>query len=216
LARFRAGARAARKLQATGGQHMSGLIEINAELRQDVGKGASRRLRRAGQSIPAVIYGGGKDAVSITLNSNQLGKAMQNEAFYSQVLSVVIGPDSEQAVVRDLQRHPVNERVMHVDFLRVRADQILQVSVPIHFVNEDQCIGVKQGGGSIEHLLNEIEVACLPGNLPEFIAVDLTNLNVGQSVHLSDLVLPPGVSVVALAQGSDHDQSVVSVRAARA
>ncbi len=195
---------------------MSGLIEINAELRQDVGKGASRRLRRAGQSIPAVIYGGGKDAVSITLNSNQLGKAMQNEAFYSQVLSVVIGPDSEQAVVRDLQRHPVNERVMHVDFLRVRADQILQVSVPIHFVNEDQCIGVKQGGGSIEHLLNEIEVACLPGNLPEFIAVDLTNLNVGQSVHLSDLVLPPGVSVVALAQGSDHDQSVVSVRAARA
>ncbi len=195
---------------------MSGLIEINAELRQDVGKGASRRLRRAGQSIPAVIYGGGKDAVSITLNSNQLGKAMQNEAFYSQVLSVVIGADPEQAVVRDLQRHPVNERVMHVDFLRVRADQILQVSVPIHFVNEDQCIGVKQGGGSIEHLLNEIEVACLPGNLPEFIAVDLTNLNVGQSVHLSDLVLPPGVSVVALAQGSDHDQSVVSVRAARA
>ena len=195
---------------------MSGLIEINAELRQDVGKGASRRLRRAGQSIPAVIYGGGKDAVSITLNSNQLGKAMQNEAFYSQVLSVVIGAGSEQAVVRDLQRHPVNERVMHVDFLRVRADQILQVSVPIHFVNEDQCIGVKQGGGSIEHLLNEIEVACLPGNLPEFIAVDLTNLNVGQSVHLSDLVLPPGVSVVALAQGSDHDQSVVSVRAARA
>lgn len=195
---------------------MSGLIEINAELRQDVGKGASRRLRRAGQSIPAVIYGGGKDAVSITLNSNQLGKAMQNEAFYSQVLTVVIGADPEQAVVRDLQRHPVNERVMHVDFLRVRADQILQVSVPIHFVNEDQCIGVKQGGGSIEHLLNEIEVACLPGNLPEFIAVDLTNLNVGQSVHLSDLVLPPGVSVVALAQGSDHDQSVVSVRAARA
>ncbi|MFM8353471.1 MAG: 50S ribosomal protein L25/general stress protein Ctc [Gammaproteobacteria bacterium] len=195
---------------------MSVRIEINAELRQDVGKGASRRLRRAGESIPAVIYGGGKAPVSITLNSNQLGKAMQNEAFYSQVLSVSIGADAEQAVVRDLQRHPVNERVMHVDFLRVRADQILQVSVPIHFVNEDQCIGVKQGGGSIEHLLNEVEVACLPGNLPEFIAVDLTQLNVGQSVHLSDLVLPAGVTVVALAQGSDHDQSVVSVRAARA
>ncbi|MFM7121720.1 MAG: 50S ribosomal protein L25/general stress protein Ctc [Gammaproteobacteria bacterium] len=195
---------------------MSVRIEINAELRQDVGKGASRRLRRAGESIPAVIYGGGKTPVSITLNSNQLGKAMQNEAFYSQVLSVSIGADAEQAVVRDLQRHPVNERVTHVDFLRVRADQILQVSVPIHFVNEDQCIGVKQGGGSIEHLLNEVEVACLPGNLPEFIAVDLTQLNVGQSVHLSDLVLPAGVTVVALAQGSDHDQSVVSVRAARA
>lgn len=195
---------------------MSGRIEINAEARQDVGKGASRRLRRAGASIPAVIYGGGKAPQSITLNVNQLGKAMQNEAFYSQVLSVVIGSETEQAVVRDLQRHPVNERVTHVDFLRVRADQILQVSVPIHFLNEDQCVGVKVGGGSIEHLLNEVEIACLPGNLPEFIGVDLTGLNVGQSVHLSDLVLPEGVTIVALAQGSDHDQSVVSVRAARA
>jgi len=194
---------------------MSEQIKINAELRQDVGKGASRRLRRAGASIPAIIYGGGKAPVNITLNVNQLGKAMQNEAFYSQVLAVAIGDTTEQAVVRDLQRHPASEKVLHVDLLRVQADHLLQVRVPIHFVNEDKCVGVRQGAGSIEHNLNEVAIACLPGNLPEFIAVDLTNLNVGQAIHLSDLVLPEGVTVVALTQGAGHDQSVVSVRAPR-
>jgi large subunit ribosomal protein L25 len=194
---------------------MSEQIQINAELRQDVGKGASRRLRRAGASIPGIIYGGDKQPVNITLNVNQLGKAMQNEAFYSQVLNVVVGDTAEQAIVRDLQRHPASEKVLHVDFLRVQADHLLQVRVPIHFVNEDKCVGVRQGGGSIEHNLNEVEVACLPANLPEFVAVDLTDLNVGQTIHLSDLVLPEGVTVVALALGSDHDQSVVSVRAPR-
>jgi large subunit ribosomal protein L25 len=194
---------------------MSEQIQINAELRQDVGKGASRRLRRAGASIPGIIYGGDKQPVNITLNVNQLGKAMQNEAFYSQVLNVVIGDTAEPAIVRDLQRHPASEKVLHVDFLRVQADHLLQVRVPIHFVNEDKCVGVRQGGGSIEHNLNDVEVACLPANLPEFVAVDLTDLNVGQTIHLSDLVLPEGVTVVALALGSDHDQSVVSVRAPR-
>jgi len=195
---------------------MSEQIKINAELRLDVGKGASRRLRRMGASVPGIIYGGGKGAVAITLNANQLGKAMQSVAFYSQVLDVVIGADTEQAVVRDLQRHPANERVQHIDFLRVQADQILEVHVPLHFTNEDRCIGVRQGGGSIEHNIIEVEVACLPANLPEFIEVDLAELNVGETIHLSDLVLPEGVSVVALAHGADRDQSVVTVRAPRA
>lgn len=195
---------------------MSEQIKINAELRLDVGKGASRRLRRSGASVPGIIYGGGKGAVAITLNANQLGKALQNDAFYSQVLDVVIGTDIEQAVVRDLQRHPANERVQHIDFLRVQADQILEVHVPLHFTNEDRCIGVRQGGGSIEHNIIEVEVACLPANLPEFIEVDLAELNVGETIHLSDLVLPEGVSVVALAHGADRDQSVVTVRAPRA
>jgi len=194
---------------------MSEQIQINAELRQDVGKGASRRLRRAGASVPGIIYGGGREPVNITLNVNQLGKAMQNESFYSQVLSVVLGGASEQAVVRDLQRHPANERVLHIDFLRVRADQIIQVHVPLHFVNEDKCVGVRVGGGSIEHNLIEVEVACLPGNLPEFIEVDIAELNLGASIHLSDLALPEGVALVALMHGTDHDQSVVSVRAPR-
>jgi len=194
---------------------MSQQIQINAEPRQDVGKGASRRLRRAGESIPGIIYGGTKPPANITVNANQLGKAMQNDAFYSQVLNVVIGGAAEQAVVRDLQRHPASGKVMHIDFLRVQADHVIEVHVPIHFVNEDKCVGVRTGGGSIEHNLIEVEVACLPGNLPEFIEVDLTNVNVGETVHLSDLVLPAGVTVVALAQGADHDQSVVTVRAPR-
>jgi large subunit ribosomal protein L25 len=190
-------------------------IQINAEPRQDVGKGASRRLRRAGQSVPGIIYGGGKTPQPVTLNANQLSKAMQNEAFFSQILHVVIGASTEQAVVRDLHRHPASEKVMHIDLLRVQADQLIQVSVPLHFINEDKCVGVKQQGGSIVHSRTDVEVACLPKDLPEFINVDLTNLNVGQSVHLSDLVLPAGVTVVALTQGADHDLSVVSVKGAR-
>jgi len=190
-------------------------IQINAEPRQDVGKGASRRLRRTGQSVPGIIYGGGKEPQPITLNANQLGKAMQNEAFFSQVLHVVIGTATEQAVVRDLHRHPATEKVMHIDLLRVQADQLIQVNVPLHFVNEDNCMGVKQNGGSIVHSLTEVEVACLPKDLPEYIEVDLTDLNVGQSVHLSDLVLPAGVTIVALTHGADHDLSVVSVKAPR-
>jgi large subunit ribosomal protein L25 len=194
---------------------MSEQIQINAEPRQEKGKGASRRLRRAGTSIPGIIYGGAKEAMAITLNANQLGKAMQNEAFYSQILDVVIGGESEQAVVRDLQRHPASEKVMHIDFLRVQADQIIQVHVPVHFVNEEKCIGVRQGGGNIVHNLIEVELACLPKDLPEYIEVDMTNLNVGESVYLSDLVLPEGVTVVALSYGADHDTNVVSVRAPR-
>jgi large subunit ribosomal protein L25 len=194
---------------------MSQKIQINAEPRQDVGKGASRRLRRAGVSIPGIVYGGGKPPVNISVNANQLNKAMQNEAFYSQVLNVIVGDAGDQAVVRDLQRHPASGKVMHIDFLRVQADQVIEVHVPLHFVNEDKCVGVRVGGGSIEHNVIEVEVACLPADLPEFIEVDVTNLNLGETIHLSDLVLPPGVTVVALAQGLDHDQSVVSVRAPR-
>lgn len=194
---------------------MSEQIQINAEPRQEAGKGASRRLRRAGVSIPGIIYGGAKEAMPITLNANQLGKAMQNEAFYSQILEVVIGGETEQAVVRDLQRHPASEKVMHIDFLRVQADQIIQVHVPVHFVNEERCIGVRQGGGNIVHNLIEVELACLPKDLPEYIEVDMANLNVGESVYLSDLVMPEGVTVVALSYGADHDTNVVSVRAPR-
>lgn len=194
---------------------MSEQIQINAEPRQEAGKGASRRLRRAGVSIPGIIYGGAKEAMPITLNANQLGKAMQNEAFYSQILEVVVGGETEQAVVRDLQRHPASEKVMHIDFLRVQADQIIQVHVPVHFVNEERCIGVRQGGGNIVHNLIEVELACLPKDLPEYIEVDMANLNVGESVYLSDLVMPEGVTVVALSYGADHDTNVVSVRAPR-
>ncbi len=194
---------------------MTQRIEIHAELRKDVGKGASRRLRRLADKVPGIIYGGDVDAVPLTLNSNELAKAMQLEAFYSQILNVVVEGKGEQAVVRDLQRHPASEKVQHIDFLRIRADRPIQVSVPIHFIDEDKCVGVKQGGGQIVHNMTEVEISCLPGDLPEFLEVYMAQVEVNQSVHLSDLALPDGVSIVALMHGSDRDANVVSVQMPR-
>jgi large subunit ribosomal protein L25 len=194
---------------------MTQRIEIHAELREDVGKGASRRLRRLADKVPGIIYGGDADPVPVTLSSNELSKAMQLEAFYSQILNVVLDGKGQQAVVRDLQRHPASEKVQHIDFLRIRADRPIQVSVPIHFIDEDKCIGVKQGGGQIVHNMNEVEISCLPGDLPEFIEVYMAQVDVNQSVHLSDLALPEGVSIVALMHGSDRDANVVSVQMPR-
>jgi large subunit ribosomal protein L25 len=193
---------------------MSQQIEIIAELREDVGKGASRRLRRQAEKVPGIIYGAGDDAVPLTLNSNELGKALQLESFYSQILNIVVDGKSQQAVVRDLQRHPATEKVLHIDFMRIRADRAIEVSVPLHFIDEDKCVGVKFGGGSIIHNLTELEVSCLPGDLPEYIEVFMAEVELNDSVHLSDLVLPEGVSIVAL-MGEAHDDTVASVQMPR-
>ena len=194
---------------------MSQQIEINAAQREDVGKGASRRLRRLASKVPGIIYGGDTGPQPLTLNVNELVKAMEQEAFYSQILSVVVDGTSQQAVVRDLQRHPANDKVMHIDFMRIRADKPIQVHVPIHFINEEECVGVKLGGGNLGHNLIEVEISCLPGDLPEFIEVDVENLELGQSLHLSDLALPQGVTIVALTYGEDRDIQVVSVQQPR-
>ncbi|MEQ8858461.1 MAG: 50S ribosomal protein L25/general stress protein Ctc [Pseudomonadales bacterium] len=190
-------------------------IEVKAELRKDVGKGASRRLRRAGELVPGIIYGGGREPQSLTLNANALRKALEFESFYSQVLNVVVDGDAQQAVLRDIQRNPVSEKVQHIDFLRVRADQELDVHIPLHFINEEQCVGVRLNGGSIVHNMNEVEVRCLPQDLPEYIEVDMEALDIGDAIHLSDLKLPPNVEILALAQGEDYDSSVVTVLAPR-
>ncbi len=194
---------------------MSQQIELSAELRQDVGRGASRRLRRMSEKVPGIIYGGGRDPQPLTLNGFQLSKAMQQESFFSQILNVVIGGDSQQAIVRDLQRHPASEKILHIDFLRIRADQPIDVSVPVHFVNEDRCKGVRLEGGIVSHNLTEIEISCLPADLPEYIEVDIAELGVGESIHLSDLVVPSGVTIVQLALGEDHDMTVVTITAPR-
>jgi large subunit ribosomal protein L25 len=194
---------------------MSQQIEITAELRQDVGKGASRRLRRTSEKVPGIIYGAGQDPQSLTLNGFQLSKAMQQESFFSQILNVSVEGDSQQAIVRDLQRHPANEKVLHIDFLRVRADQPIDVNVPIHFINEEQCKGVRLEGGVVSHNLTDIEISCLPADLPEFIEVDIAELGVGEAIHQSDLVVPSGVTIVQLALGEDHDISVVTVNEPR-
>ena len=194
---------------------MSQQIELNAELREDVGKGASRRLRRKAEKVPGILYGGGEDPIPLTLRQNELAKAMQAEAFYSQILSVVLNGKSEQAVVRDLQRHPADEKVLHIDFMRIRADRAMQVSVPLHFINEEQCVGVRVGGGIISHNMNEVEISCLPKDLPEFIEIDMEAVELNQVIHLSDLTLPEGVSIVALQYGEERDANVVSVQMPR-
>ncbi|MBZ0172318.1 MAG: 50S ribosomal protein L25/general stress protein Ctc, partial [Phycisphaerales bacterium] len=187
-------------------------FEIIADQRVDQGKGASRRLRRAGL-VPGILYGAGKEPVAVQVPHKDLARQLENEAFYSHILELRIGADVEKVVLKDLQRHPVKPLVMHVDLLRVAADQVITMRVPVHFVNEDQCAAVKTGGGLMQHQMNEIEVVCLPGNLPEFIAVDVSALGIGDSLHIGDLVMPAGVQIAALLHGGDPNQPVVSVLA---
>ena len=190
---------------------MANPITVRAEFRPDVGKAATRRLRRLTGKVPGILYGGDRDPQPLTLEQRDLARVMQDEAFFSQVLELKVGDVGQQAVLRDLQRHPANDKVIHVDFMRVRDDAMLSMRVPLHFLGEDHCVGVRQGGGSLSHNLIEVEIASLPADLPEYIEVDVTNLEVGTSVHLSDISLPPGVTLVALGQGQDHDLPVVSV-----
>ncbi len=190
---------------------MSDQFELNAELREDMGKGASRRLRRLADQIPAIIYGGNKDPQPLTIIRKDLEKALENEAFYSHVLTINVGKDSQKAILKDLQRHPAKDSVMHADFLRVDENKAVKVHVPIHFVNEEACVGVKMQGGIVQHQVTDIEVQCLPSAIPEYIEVDMLKIETGDIVHLSDIKLPEGVSSVALALGEDHDLAVASV-----
>jgi large subunit ribosomal protein L25 len=192
---------------------MSDAFELNAEPREDKGKGASRRLRRLADQIPAIIYGGNLDPQPLTLIRKDLEKALENEAFYSHVLTIDVAGDKQKAILKDLQRHPAKDRVMHADFLRVDDKVAIKVHVPIHFVNEETSIGVKMQGGIVQHQLTDIEVQCLPGDIPEYIEVDMQDVETGQIVHLSDVTLPAGVTSVALSLGEDHDLAVASVLA---
>ncbi len=190
-------------------------LKVVAELRRDVGKGASRRLRRADDKVLGVIYGGGREPQPLTLDAAALKKSMESEAFFSQILEVVVDGDTQQAVLRDVQRTPASEKVQHVDFLRISADHEIDVHIPLHFINEDKCVGVKQGGGNIVHSAAEVVVRCLPKDLPEYIEVDMANVDVGESIHLSELVLPPNARLLELIHGEEHDAAVVSVLSPR-
>ena len=188
-------------------------FELNAELRKDKGKGASRRLRRNADMIPAILYGAGKDPLSLTLAHKDIHKACQNEAFFSRIITIIADGNSQQAIVKDLQRHPAKDRIMHADFLRIQMDQAITVEVPLHFLNEDSCLGVRQGGGNVSHNMTSIEISCLPGDLPEYIEVDIEDLDLGDAIHISGLKLTDGLSIPSLQQGADHDHVVVSVNA---
>lgn len=170
-------------------------IEFKATKRVDQGTGASRRLRRAGQ-LPGIIYGGNQDAEAITLDHNELYHLLRKEAFHSSVLTVIVDGKKETVILRDTQWHPYKQQVLHIDFQRVSASEKLRIKVPLHFVNGDLSPAVKLGGQMISHVITEIDVACLPKDLPEYIEVDLSGLENDQSLHVSDLKLPKGVEIV--------------------
>ncbi len=192
---------------------MSVAFELNAEPRHAVGKGASRRLRRQGR-VPAVLYGADKASETLSFVQYDILHQLGNEAFYSHILQVNIGSRREQAILRDLQRHPYKPMILHMDLQRVTADEKVRVHVPLHFINEDIAPGVKQQGGAISHFRIEVEVSCLPGDLPEFIEVNLAELPMGEAIHLSQLKLPAGVEIVELS--AEHDVPVVSIHGQRA
>jgi large subunit ribosomal protein L25 len=195
---------------------MSDDIPVIATSRSVFGKGASRRLRRD-NLVPAILYGADKEPQPIQLKHNEVIKHLQSEAFYSQLLSLQV--DSEEPVrtlLKDVQRHPYKQQILHMDFVRVVAGAELQVSVPLHYINEDVCVGVKNGGGIIIHNENDVLVACRPRDIPEFVTVDMAAVEVGQSIQLSDLVMPENVRLVDLHEaGDDSDRQLAAVNAPR-
>lgn len=193
---------------------MSNVFEFVAESREQSGKNAARRSRRVG-SVPAVIYGGHKEPQMLTLNHNEVIKHLEHEAVYSHVLDVTVDGKTEKAILKGVQRNPARFQIQHLDFMRVDMTETVKVHVPLHFTNEHTGIGGKKGGIAT-HSMADVEVSCLPSALPEFIEVSLATLDVGETLHLSDLVLPAGVSIVALAQGSEHNLPVVSMMASKA
>jgi len=182
---------------------------IHAELREDVGKGASRRLRHQGK-IPAVLYGGKTTPATLTLEHDPVRHAAQTESFYSSILEIQVADGRKQKViVRDVHHHPYRPQIMHLDFQRVSAEEVLRMSVPIHFTGEDESEAGKASGVVIQHLVTEIEIAALPANLPEYLEVDLSELEPGDVVMLSDITLPEGVEIAALA-GDDEDETMIA------
>ena len=195
---------------------MSTNFTINAKSREDTGKGASRRLRRLTGEVPAIIYGGKKDAEKISILHKDIKKTLENDAVYSSIISLSIDGKAEDTIIKDIQRHPAKQIILHMDFFRVSKTTKLQTRVPLNFINEDICVGVKLGGGLIAHTMTDIEVLCLPKDLPESINVDMAEIDVGQIVHLSDLTLPDGVESVSLSQGTEYDLTVATVNKQKA
>ena len=177
-------------------------IEIKAEPRSLQGTGASRRLRRESK-VPGILYGAGKDAQPIQLDHKDLFFKLKQEAFHASILDMEIGAEKMQVLLRDYQMHPFKQVILHADFQRVAADRKIHMKVPLHFVNGDIAPGVKQTGGAVQHVVNDIDITCLPKDLPEFIEVDLKDLNAGHSIHVSGIKMPPGVDSVALSKGDD-------------
>ena len=189
-------------------------FNIKATVRTDKGKGASRRLRHA-VKVPAILYGGKDEPIALELDHNKVNNMADYEAFYSHILTLEIDGKKHQAILKDMQRHPYKPKLTHLDFQRVEKGHKLHTHVPLHFLNEETAKGVKDEGGVVVHHVNDVEIMVLPKDLPEYLEVDIANLSVGDTIHLTDLNLPEGVELVELTKGEDHDQAVVSITAPR-
>jgi large subunit ribosomal protein L25 len=187
-------------------------FELTAEFRETQGKGASRRLRHDGK-VPAILYGGHLEARALTLSHQKLAIMLDNERFYSTILSLKVGSETQAAILKDVQRHPFKNAILHVDFQRVEENEKIRIAIPLHFKGEAVSPGVKSQGGIVSHMRNEVEVACLPKDLPEFIEVDLSGLSLNESIHLSQLKIPEGVQLMDLAK---EDSAVVAIHSPRA
>ncbi len=188
-------------------------FQVNAQLRTETGKGAMRRMRRAGE-VPAVIYGAGKDPQNLRLKYNEISRSLDYDAFYSHILTVNVEGKKAQAVLKALQRDPASSRVTHADFLRVKSGEQLTMRVPLHFANEEDSVG-QRAGGVISHLETDVEISCLPKDLPEYIVADMLEVGIGDTIHLSDLKLPEGVVLTANLDEPENDSSLVSVQMAQ-
>ena len=189
-------------------------FELNAEPRDAKGTSASRRLRRAGR-IPAIMYGAGKDPVSLSLDHNAIYRNLKNESFYTSILTINLSGKSEQAVLRDMHMHPYKPTIEHVDLQRISATEKLHMRVPLHFVGTDVAPGVKLKGGIVSHLMTEVDVTCLPHQLPEFLTIDMSAVELNESIHLTDIPLPEGVAISSLVHGGD-DLAVATITLVRA
>ena len=189
---------------------MADKFNLIAELREDSGKGASRRLRRQGK-VPAIIYGAGRPPRKLVFDQNKVFQELENESFYSSILSVKVGERNQAAIVKDIQRHPAKNQILHMDLQRIVEDEKIRMNVPIHFLGEDVAIGVKEGGGKVSRLKTEVEVVCLPKDLPEFLELDISDLELDGLMYLTDITLPEGVEIPELAQVIEQSQPIVSI-----
>jgi large subunit ribosomal protein L25 len=191
-----------------GRKRMAEVFELNAKAREDLGKAAARRLRRTVDGIPAIVYGADKEPTTIILDHNKIAKALKNEAFYSSILTLKLDNEPVKVVVKAIQRHPSKPKILHMDFFRINLKEKLNMNIPLHVIGAEESPGLEQGGIA-SHLMSDVEVRCLPGDLPEFLEIDISKLDMDGVLHLSDIKCPKGVEIVALAH--DHDSPVVSI-----
>jgi len=189
---------------------MADKFDLIADIREDSGKGASRRLRREGK-VPAIIYGAGRPPRALVFDHNKVMKQLESESFYSSVLNIKVGEKSQAAIVKDMQRHPSLPRVMHIDLQRIVEDEVIRMTVPIHYLGDDVAPGVKEGGGKVQRMRTDVEVVCLPKDLPEYLELDISALELDAMMYMSDIVLPEGVEVPELAQEVEQTQPIVSI-----